>query len=113
MEKKVTKKKPVRHVWGRLRNVEAGDKLFTFQLTKVGLTIRQRNRRKMYTLGFDRLVAVCEGVMVPVPGELDMRFILQPDGVSIQQGKRNPKLITFKQLINLGRDQMVLFPDLK
>jgi hypothetical protein len=99
----------VRHVFGRLKGIEAHDKLWRLELTKSGLTVRQRCHHKVDLLGFDRLCSG-GGVTTTLPNGEKFTFTLVATGLEVRQGKRKPKLVDWEKLANLGRTQMEMFP---
>ena len=46
VEAVVEKKKPVRRVFGRLKGIEVHGKIFTVELTKAGVRVRERCHRR-------------------------------------------------------------------
>lgn len=107
---KPARKPHVRHVFGRLRNVPALGKLWTFELTRDGVKVRRRNSRKVDTLDFGRLAACSGGVLAELPSGERFSFALGESGLEVRQGERKPKTVPWVELSNFGRTQLVLFP---
>lgn len=108
MKEAKERKKPVRRVWGRLKGVEVPgqDKVFTFELTVAGVTVRKRNSRKVRTVGFERLAS---GGGVVSGGRT---FTATDAGVEVSQdGSRAVRLVDWATLGNLAQRQPVLFPE--
>jgi hypothetical protein len=95
-----------RKVFGRLKNIEVGKALFTFELTKEGLKVRQRNSRTVKQLGFDRLTN--GGGLEVLVGDKPIKFSLSSLGLHLQNGKKE-KVLSYELLSNAARDQMELF----
>lgn len=103
---KLQKRRPVRRVFGRVKNVEVGSALFTFELTKVALVVHRRRARRArdMALGFDRLVN---------GGGFDrngVKFALTAEGLELRRGKAR-KLLSYETLANFAADQPLLFPE--
>lgn len=101
-----TKKKPVRRLHARLKNVEVLDGLWTFEMTKQGVTARQRNRRKKNAVAWSLATLASGGGLARQVNGAAYRFTLTEQGLEVVA------VISFADLANMGRVQPELFPEL-
>ena len=104
------RKLPVRRVFGRVRGVEVPgrSRVVQFELTKSGLSFRERGTRKASAtlLGFPSLAAAA-GREEQVDGER-LRFALVDGGVEVRNGKRS-RVVSYRAVARLGQEQPWLF----
>jgi hypothetical protein len=109
---KLTRKKPVRRVFGRLTRlaVPGQQKLVTVELTKAGVLVHKRAARRKgdVLVGFERL---CNGggIEVDVAGEW-VTFTMTDKGVEARRGgSKQVRLMDWAVLENMSRVQPLLF----
>lgn len=118
----VARKKVKRRVWGRLKNIEVGERLYTFELRKAtrdssfkevqpaGVLVRQRHSKHTTFISIDRLVG--GGGRVVKIGEVEYTITLTKVGLEIQRhGVRVPRLLTYDALERQAKDQPELFTE--
>lgn len=111
---KAKRKAPVRRCFGRVGWVEVGQGMWKFELTKTGLVVHERNKRKAtdMLLPFDRLTG--GGGHEWKDGGVAVRFAVTKDGVEVRRGgSRQVRTIPFPQLANMANPQPLLFAGLE
>lgn len=93
-----------------MRGVEVGNRVWVFRLTKAGLVVHERNKRKGgdKLLPFDRLTD--GGGHGWQDDGVPVRFTVTKDGLEVRHGSsRHVRVIPFRQLDNMSRSQPLLF----
>lgn len=110
----MAKNKKIRRVFGCVRGVEVGNRVWVFRLTKAGLTVHERNKRHSTDklLPFDRLTE--GGGHEWMDGGVTVRFAVTPGGLEVRRGgSRQVRVIPFPQLANMANPQPLLFDGLE
>lgn len=99
-----TTTKKVRHVFGRMRNVECDEGVFTFEMRKDGVHCRKRNYRTVMKVDFATLA---EGGVRPVKVEEgEYYFVLGKEGLTIHgKGFNDRRMISYQHLFNMSQKQ--------
>lgn len=99
---------------GRVLNAPVGDRLWSFRMTSAGVEAKRRNARRTSAVRTPLAqLAAGGGFKVPV-GDLDVEVLADPAaGLWVRWPGEARRLVAWPALLNLGRPQPVLFPEVK